>query len=309
VTRCPWCSAAIARSPYDPEDAGPRVLDDEARIAAAVGGRSGSQPTVVAGQRRVVPARLLAQSTSHTTMRPPGRKTRRISASAAVESGTYSNTCTQSAASKLPSSTGRCPPRPRVARQFARPAQCRFARARIAALVSSPCTNPIPRPPPPGRHRRTPARSPVHHAFARCRTESLTREMAPSDRRRGPDKTPRAVARCPGRRRADSFGTPENHSGVREALGRPPRRRPRRRWARRPPRASLAQRPRRQPAGDFECRVTVSGIQSEVISEGSPVLQSDGTAMTRSRRPRRVLRTPTMPPQRWPCVVMNAMVQ
>ena len=43
----------------------------------------------------------VAQSTSHTTRRPPARKARYISASAAGTSATYSSTCTDSAASKL----------------------------------------------------------------------------------------------------------------------------------------------------------------------------------------------------------------
>ena len=48
----------------------------------------------------------VAQSTSHTTARPPGRSARWISASAPVASATYSSTCTHSAASKLASATG-----------------------------------------------------------------------------------------------------------------------------------------------------------------------------------------------------------
>jgi hypothetical protein len=38
-------------------------------------------------------------------------------------------------------------------------------------------------------------------------------------------------------------------------------------------------------------------------------LQFCGTAMTRSRRPERVLLTPATPPQRWRCAVTNAMAQ
>ena len=48
----------------------------------------------------------VAQSTSQKTRRPPARKARCISASAAGTSSTYSSTCTDSAASKLAFSTG-----------------------------------------------------------------------------------------------------------------------------------------------------------------------------------------------------------
>ena len=48
----------------------------------------------------------VAQSTSHTTTRPPGRSARRISASAAGTSWTYSKTWTARAWSKLASGTG-----------------------------------------------------------------------------------------------------------------------------------------------------------------------------------------------------------
>ena len=55
----------------------------------------------------------VAQSTSHTTRRPPARKARYTSPSAAGTSATYSSTCTDRAASKLASSTGNevAPPR------------------------------------------------------------------------------------------------------------------------------------------------------------------------------------------------------
>lgn len=50
--------------------------------------------------------RIESQSVDTTTARPPGLKTRYVSASAASTSATYSNTCTDTAASKLPSSAG-----------------------------------------------------------------------------------------------------------------------------------------------------------------------------------------------------------
>jgi hypothetical protein len=46
-----------------------------------------------------------------------------------------------------------------------------------------------------------------------------------------------------------------------------------------------------------------------VRSPSGSALQFCGTAMTRSRRPGRVLLTPTTPPQRWRVAVMNAMAQ
>ena len=56
--------------------------------------------------RSVVCMDTVAQSTSHTTRRPPARKARCNSTSAAGTSATYSSTCTDSAASKLAFSTG-----------------------------------------------------------------------------------------------------------------------------------------------------------------------------------------------------------
>jgi hypothetical protein len=61
--------------------------------------------------------------------------------------------------------------------------------------------------------------------------------------------------------------------------------------------------------------VASRGIQSRLgrqtggFSEPLLVLQSCGTAMTMPRRPLRSLLTPTTPPQRWRCAVMNAMAQ
>jgi hypothetical protein len=46
-----------------------------------------------------------------------------------------------------------------------------------------------------------------------------------------------------------------------------------------------------------------------VRSPSGSALQFCGTAMTRSRRPGRVLLTPTTPPQRWRFAVMNTMAQ
>ena len=84
----------------------------------------------------------VAQSTSHTTILPPGRSARWISRSAAVASGTYSSTCTVSAASNSASGD-----RKRVASAswkatLARPSERAAASARLAGLPSRPTTDP-----------------------------------------------------------------------------------------------------------------------------------------------------------------------
>ncbi len=84
----------------------------------------------------------VAQSTSHTTTLPPGLSARWISRSAAVTSGTYSSTCTLSAASNSPSATGSDVASASWKATFCRPSERRAASARLAALPSTPTTEP-----------------------------------------------------------------------------------------------------------------------------------------------------------------------
>jgi len=84
----------------------------------------------------------VAQSTSQTSTRPPGRKARYISASAAGTCETYSSTRTDSAASKLASSTGSEVASTSWNATLSCPSERCAATASIGWLLSMPTTEP-----------------------------------------------------------------------------------------------------------------------------------------------------------------------
>lgn len=85
----------------------------------------------------------VAQSTSQTTRRPPGRRTRCSSARAASGSATYSSTCTARAASKAASGTGRAVASAKWSSTLSWPCVRCLARARVWGLASMPTSDPV----------------------------------------------------------------------------------------------------------------------------------------------------------------------
>ena len=193
-----WPSARDLREARHPQAGGQRARQRRMRQVRVPGAQDALHP-----RRTPLECQLtVAQSTSHTTTRPPGRSARCICASAAVGSATYSSTWTQSAASKLsPLGHGQ---RGRVARvrndAFAWRAQRSAPRPRASrrARVEAHPRRPRDRPRRAAPRRRSPDRS-------RCRGSARPRARP----------APRARAPAAGARRACDTASPSAGRGCR----------------------------------------------------------------------------------------------